>query len=221
MLEIACFNSSSAFFAAKAGADRIELCADYTHGGITPSLETFENVRSRTQVPINVMIRPRAVDFTYSQAEFETMKTQILAFKPFASGLVFGILDADKRVDEVRNRELVELAAPLPCTFHRAIDEINDMESAVETIITCGFRNILTSGGAKNAAEGAEKVASLQKKYAAKMVFILGGGVRSTNLKELKTQYGARWFHSAAITEPGEDVDYDEVKKMRNIIHPA
>lgn len=219
MLEIACFNSSSAFFAAQAGADRIELCADYVVGGITPPLSSFQRARQLTRIPINVMIRPRAGDFTYSKEEFEKMKAEILLFKPFASGFVFGILELDERVDEARNRELVELAAPLPCTFHRAVDEVEDMDAAVGSIISCGFRSILTSGGAKTAVEGAETVAKLQKKYAAEIVFILGGGVRSTNLEELKN-HGAWWLHSAAITRPGEDVDDAEVKKMQQILHP-
>jgi copper homeostasis protein len=87
MLEIACFNAPSAIAAAKAGASRIELCADYAAGGVTPILSTLHSIReeldassnrtspdespssSHDRVPINVMIRPRGGDFTYSTAE--------------------------------------------------------------------------------------------------------------------------------------------------------
>jgi copper homeostasis protein len=218
MLEIACFNSASAIAAAKAGADRIELCADYAAGGVTPSLSTLQDVRKETTVPINVMIRPRGGDFNYSDAEFERMKKDIEMFKASVSGSVFGILDSGGCIDEARNRELVEWAAPLPCTFHRAIDEVEDLQDAVEELIRCGFKAILTSGGMKNALEGAEKVGHLQEKLGTSISLILGGGVRSTNVGELKRRTRVPWFHSAAITAPGEDVDAEEVKNIQQIL---
>jgi copper homeostasis protein len=48
MLEIACFSPASAIAAAKAGADRIELCADYAAGGVTPSLSALQGVRKES-----------------------------------------------------------------------------------------------------------------------------------------------------------------------------
>lgn len=91
MLEIACFNTPSAIAAAKAGADRIELCANYAAGGVTPTLASLHGIRNATAIPINVMIRPRAGDFDYTLAEFDKMRDDILLFKPVASGCVFGM----------------------------------------------------------------------------------------------------------------------------------
>lgn len=215
MLEIACFNIASALAAVQVGADRIELCKDYATGGITPNVEDLQAIRIQSAKPINVMIRPKPGDFTYSDAEFEKMRSDILAFKPEASGFVFGILDERNNVDEARNRELVTLAAPLPCTFHRAFDQIPDMGKASEQLIDCGFKSILTSGGQPNAALGADRVAELQEKVGDKISFILGGGVRSTNVAALKDKTGVLWYHSAAITKPGESVDEDEVVKLQ------
>ena len=241
MLEIACFNAASAIAAVRAGADRIELCADYSAGGITPSLPTllaiqdeldFTNIEESLtgegtprdkRVPINVMIRPRGGDFNYSAVEFETMKRYLQSFKTSSvvDGFVFGILAANKRVDEERNRQLVELAAPLPCTFHRAIDEVDDLDAAVETIIECGFKSILTSGGKKSAREGANEVARLQEKYGDRIHLILGGGIRSSNAVDLKSETGLGWVHSAAITREGEMVDEEEVRSMVTLLKEA
>lgn len=217
MLEIACFNTSSAIAAAEAGADRIELCADYAAGGTTPTIDWLRNIRKVTSTPVYVMIRPRGGDFNYTVDEFEQMKHDITQFKPAASGFVFGILDSAVRVDEERNGDLVRLAHPLPCTFHRAIDETEDMDQAVEQVIRCAFKNILTSGGERNAAMGTERVAKLQKDFGEHITFILGGGVRSTNLEELKRRTSVGWFHSAAITRSGEEVDSQEVTNMQKI----
>lgn len=91
MLEIACFNTASALTAATAGADRIEFCADYAAGGVTPIITSLEDVCKGTSKPINVMIRPRAGDFNYTTDEFQQMRNDIHGFKPLASGFVFGM----------------------------------------------------------------------------------------------------------------------------------
>ncbi|KAF2012131.1 hypothetical protein BU24DRAFT_435548 [Aaosphaeria arxii CBS 175.79] len=218
MLEIACFNTESAIAAANAGADRIELCADYAAGGVTPSLAALQQLRQKASLPVNVMIRPRAGNFVYSDTEYEEMITQIETFKTEASGFVFGILDSDDRVDIGRNQKLVELAKPLPCTFHRAFDQIGDMNEATEQLIACGFRSILTSGGQSNAVAGAAQVAKLHRQWGAQISFILGGGVRSTNVGGLKDETSVEWYHSAAITQGGEDVDEDEVAKLQSAL---
>ncbi|KZM26156.1 uncharacterized protein EKO05_0000455 [Ascochyta rabiei] len=239
MLELACFTASSALTAARAGASRIELCASYTSGGVTPLLSTLHSIRDELQrsspstatipgaptaehgqIPIYIMIRPRGGDFSYTPTEFEAMKSSIDGFQAIGDGavqgFVFGILTADARVDGPRCRELVELAAPLPCTFHRAVDGVadEDLEGAVQTIVECGFESVLTSGGAGSAREGVERVAGLQKKYGERITLILGGGVRSSNVVGLKREAGVRWVHSAAITGPGEEVDEAEARRM-------
>lgn len=218
MLEVACFNASSAIAAAEAGADRIELCADYAAGGVTPSADALNEIRNATTKPVNVMIRPRPGDFVYTTLQHYQMKLDIVNFKPVVSGFVFGILDSENRVDEARNRELVDLAAGLPCTFHRAFDAVPDQAEAVESLIRCGFTSILTSGGQADAVAGAGFVAHLQKDFGDRIKFILGGGVRSTNIAALRQQTNVAWYHSAAITQPGENVDKEEVSSLQSIL---
>jgi copper homeostasis protein len=219
MLEIACFTSSSAIRASSYGADRIELCANYAAGGITPSIDTLLEIRKHAKdIPINVMIRPRAGDFRYSAAEFETMRHEIALFSTLASGFVFGILDAHGHVDVARNAELVDVAAPLPCTFHRAIDGVVDVEKGVEMVVACGFKSVLTSGGKKSAQEGIEGLRQLQGKFGRDISLIAGGGVRSGNVEEVKSRTGVEWVHSAAITGDSEEVDGEEVKRMQEVL---
>jgi copper homeostasis protein len=218
MLEIACFNASSAIAAAHAGADRIELCRDYAAGGLTPSLSTLERVRNQTSIPINVMIRPRGGnDFNYTAEEVRQMEDEIALLKPLATGFVFGILRADSRVDEARNARLVECAAPRVCTFHRAVDEAADVGEAVEAIAACGFKSVLTSGGEASAALGAESIRRMREAYGQR-VELIAGGVRSNNIEEVKRETGVPWVHSAAITGAGEDVDADEVRRMKDVL---
>jgi len=215
MLEIASFNVAAAIAAAGAGADRVELCSDYAVGGLTPSVDSLRRIRQETTISINIMIRPRPGDFLYSDDEFKQMRSAVQLFKADASGFVFGILDNEKYVDEARNTELVRLAAPLPCTFHRAFDQVPDMSQAATQLVKCGFTSILTSGGQPNAAAGAEIVAKLQEELGDTIELILGGGVRSTNIEALKKKTKVHWYHSAAITGPGETIDAGEVAKLK------
>jgi copper homeostasis protein len=221
MLEIACFNTESAVVAFQNGADRIELCTNYSIGGITPSTSVIKSTQQQVPIELNVMIRPRGGDFNYTSAEFAMMKEDILNVKEGGNinGFVFGILDEQQRVDVVRNKELVDLAKPMTCTFHRAFDAVPDLFEAAERVVECGFSAILTSGGAKDALGGAEVVAELHRRFGDTVEFILGGGVRSENVGELK-RTGIRWFHSAAISGDAleEIVDGEEVGRLRRIL---
>lgn len=215
VLEIACFNSASCLTAQKAGAQRIELCENYKAGGISPSEKLFLETKQNLQIKIFVMIRPRPGDFNYTDAEFELMKKQIVFFKENkCDGFVFGILTTQDKVDTVRCKELVESAKPLPCTFHRAFDEIENSESALEEIINCGFKRILTSGKQKTAAEGSDLISSLIKKTAGRIIIMPGGGVRSSNIAELYKKTSAVEFHSAAIVNSGEIADENEITNI-------
>lgn len=218
-LETACFTPSSAISAAHAGADRIELCANFSAGGITPSMHNLLTIRKEIpNVPVNIMIRPRAGNFYYSTAEFEHMRHDIALFTPLASGFVFGILDANGRIDVARNSELVDIAAPLPCTFHRAIDEVWDLDEAVEMVVACGFTSVLTSGGCKTAEEGAGRIQRLQENFGKSVSLIAGGGIRSGNVAGMKKRMGVKWVHSAAITGSDEEVDSEEVKRIKEVL---
>ena len=124
-IEIACFNLESAVIAQKAGADRVELCADMSVGGITPTIEIIQQVREHLTIDLYVMIRPRGGNFVYSEAEFEQMKSEIETIKKLdVNGFVFGILKDDNTINIEQNKVLVELVKPFSCTFHRAFDEV-------------------------------------------------------------------------------------------------
>ena len=115
----ACVDSVAGAIAAQTGgAQRVELCAGLSEGGLTPSAATIEYPRQRTRIGLNVMIRPRGGDFCYSDLEFEVMLKDVAVAKSLgADGVVFGILDPDGAIDEARVARFVAAARPLPVTF--------------------------------------------------------------------------------------------------------
>lgn len=172
--------------AARLGVDRVELCASPAEGGVTPSLATIERVAEIDSLDLSVMIRPRGGDFLYSDDEFETMLLDIeRARTAGATGVVFGILTADGRVDVERTRRLVEAANGMETTFHRAVDMANDYEQAVEDIIAAGCKRILTSGSYDKAIDGIGNIAKAVEISRGRIEIMAGSGVVAANAKAL------------------------------------
>jgi len=220
LLEISVESVESARAAERGGADRIELCANLSVGGITPSAELLRAVRSQVRVPILSMVRPREGDFVHSTAEFTEMKRAISAAKESGmNGIVLGILTKDHRVDVARTRELVELAKPLRVTYHRAFDEAADLHQALEDVIASGAKSILTSGGAKSAPEGVAVLADLIEVAGERIVIVPGAGINALNIEKIAHRTKASEFHSGlGSSVPYESRDYkmfeEEVRKL-------
>jgi copper homeostasis protein len=197
LLEISVETLDGATAAERGGADRIEFCGNLSAGGVTPDAELLRVVRAQIRIPIFSMIRPRAGDFDYSGAEFSEMRRSIAEAKESAmDGIVLGVLTKDNRVDVDRTRELVELARPLPVTYHRAFDESADLREALEDVIKTGARRILTSGGTKDALESAAVLAKLIAAARSRVTIIPGAGINASNISLIAEQTGAREFHS-------------------------
>lgn len=219
MLEIACFEITSAEAELRSVADRIEFCAEQQLGGITPNIDEFRYLKSVYRKPIYVMIRPKGGDFYYSDLEFEVMKEDLLQFKKSgADGFVFGILNSGNTIDIHRNKVLVDLAGDIPCTFHRAFDRTPDLDAAIKHLIDIGFKAVLTSGGKSSAMEGKENLRNLIEKYGSQIEILIGGGVRSGNITELKNFTKGTHFHSSAIPSYEVFASDEEIKKLKKSI---
>ena len=77
-IEICCDSISSLKKSVDMGVSRIELCSELSVGGLTPSYGFIkEALKFSKDIPIRVLIRPRAGDFHYNNFEIETMKNDI------------------------------------------------------------------------------------------------------------------------------------------------
>lgn len=219
MLEIACFEMTSAETALRSVADRIEFCSGQEFGGLTPNFEEFRYLNSVYRKPIYVMIRPKGGAFLYTDLEFAQMQRDITAFNNAgADGFVFGILNSGNRVDIEKNRILVQLAGDTPCTFHRAVDRTPDLDESVEQLIAIGFRNVLTSGGKSSAMEGKDNLKKMVETFSHRINIFVGGGVRSKNIQQLQQFTGGTHFHSSAIPDYEIFASDEEIKKLKKAL---
>ncbi|XP_064466098.1 copper homeostasis protein cutC homolog [Ornithodoros turicata] len=198
-VEICVDSLESAINAKKGGATRIELCSSLLDGGITPSLGMFKVMRKKIDIPIFVLIRPRGGDFYYAESEIEIMEEDISILKAHgAHGIVLGALTSDGAVDREACQRLIEVANPLPVTFHRAFDMTKDAFRALEDVIALGCKRLLTSGQSKTVADGLELLGKLSKMAQGKIIIMPGGGINEDNLEAVLRITGTKAFHSSA-----------------------
>ena len=216
LLEIACFSMESCVIAQNAGADRVEFCADYSLGGVTPTHADILKARQLLSIPLHIIIRPRGGNFVYTDKELNEMKNDILFCKNNnIDGVVFGVLDSENKINLKENKKLLDSSNTMATTFHRAIDVCDDMEESYNNLISLGFRNVLTSGGKKNASEGAKELKLYHEKFGSKITVIPGGGVRSTTIESLLNETGCTIFHSAALNNSTQQIDSNEIKHLK------
>ncbi|MGB0880649.1 MAG: copper homeostasis protein CutC [Polaribacter sp.] len=186
-LEICANSYQSAINAQKAGADRIELCAELSVGGITPSYGLLKKVSEDISIPVHVLIRPRSGNFCYSDDEFEIIKQNIKLCKEFGfNGIVSGILHTDNSIDIKRTKEIIEFSKPLSFTFHRAFDCVANPKQSLQQLIELGVDRILTSGLKEKAEDGIDLLIELQKIAKNKLVILPGSGINIKNIALFK-----------------------------------
>ncbi|MDO5760771.1 MAG: copper homeostasis protein CutC [Bacteroidota bacterium] len=198
-LEVCCYSIDSCLIAQKGGADRVELCANITEGGTTPDYATIVYAKDLLKIDTMVMIRPRGGDFLYSETEFALMQKNIQLCKTIGvKGVVLGLLTAEGNVDKERTKLLVEMASPMEVCFHRAVDMARDYFHAIEDIIDCNCKRILTSGQRNKAIEGLQNISQAQNLYGKQIEIMAGSGVNEENVKEIYDLSGISNFHFSA-----------------------
>jgi copper homeostasis protein len=219
LLEIACFSPQALLLAGKSAADRLEYCTHYIHGGITPPVAGFDLLRKQITKPIFIMIRCRAGDFVYSNAEVKRMQQQIRDFQSAgADGFVFGTLLPHDRLDQFALEKLAQAADQHPWTFHRAFDHCQEPETVLETLRQAGCSNLLTSGCTNNALEGMEQLHKYSALAGPNLRILAGGGLRSHNLALLLAENIQLDYHSAALLPGTELPDLQEISLLKQLI---
>jgi copper homeostasis protein len=185
-LEVCVDSAEGLAQAVAGGADRIELCAALAVGGLTPSAGLIA-LAAGCGVPVVAMIRPRAGDFVWSEAEVAMMEAEIATVRAAGlAGVVLGALLPDGRLDVPVLRRLVAASDGMELVLHRCIDLAPDMSEALEEAVGLGFHRILTSGGETTAEVGAARIGALVAQAAGRITVMPGSGVSPKNAALLK-----------------------------------
>ena len=213
-IEICIGNIDDALTASKYPIDRIELNSALELGGLTASLETLKYLKQNIKPKICCMVRPRGGNFVYTDLEFKTMlKDAKLLLENGADGIVFGFTK-DNKVDYERTKEMVELIHSYgkEAVFHKAYDEVDDLDLATKTLVELKVNRVLTSGKAvyPDILQGCQKIAKLHEQYP-EIEFLPGGGVRVNNIVDvIKTANSGQVHMTSKRTNEGGYVELEE-----------
>lgn len=187
-LEICAETVQACEAAVAGGADRIEICTALDDGGLTPSHALLLGaMEAASGTPVHVLLRPRAGNFVYSDAEFRlTCRDLEHAAELGVSGFVVGLLTPAREIDEPRMRIIMNLARGLPVTFHRAVDRTPDLDIALERVIDLGCARLLTSGGFPTVAQGFDNIVRLAGNAGGRIRVAAGGGLTATLASQLR-----------------------------------
>ena len=179
------------------GASRIELCSALVLGGLTPS-PGLMGLAAKAPIPVYAMIRPRAGDFVFSPAELDQMRRDIDAVRDAGlAGVVLGASEPRGPLAAAVLARLVEHAAGLGTTLHRAFDAAPDPFAAIDIAATLGFERILTAGGTGPADDAAPRLADYVAHAGGRIAIMPGGGVRPGNVAQILAATDAREIHAS------------------------
>ena len=196
-IEICASTIQSAVNAKAGGATRIEICDNLEGGGTTPSYATIEYCVKELGLETNVLVRPRAGDFAYSEEEFAVICKDVEMCKQLgANSAVVGFLKKNGELDAERLEMVVKIASPMKVVCHRAFDACANKEVAIEQIINAGCSKVLTSGGAPTSAEGIDSLAKIVKQVDGRIGVIAASGVNSENVTKIIRESGVQEVHS-------------------------
>jgi copper homeostasis protein len=199
LVEVVVDSVEGAVRAARAGAERLELCCALGEGGLTPTPGLARGVTAAVAVPVVAMLRPRRGDFLYDEHEFAAMQHDLLALADCGvAGFAVGVLRPDASLDEDRMAALVAAAGSRHVALHRAFDVAHDPEATLSACIALGVRRILTSGQRRTAPEGAELLRRLVDLAAGRIAVMAGAGVRAANVAALVESTGVDEVHLSA-----------------------
>lgn len=211
MLEICVEDLAGLRAAAAGGADRIELCSALALGGLTPPASLVQAAAAAAGLPVHLLARPREGDFCYDAADIALVAQDItLAAQAGLAGVVIGASTPGRELDTATLAAWADHARAasggrLSLTLHRAFDLCPDLDRALEMAVALGFDRILTSGGAPRAIDALDRLRSLWRRAAGRIMIMAGSGIEPANVAAIMAA-GVDEIHASCRREvPGDD----------------
>lgn len=211
IVEICVEDALGARRARDGGADRIEICADLSCGGLTPA---FDEVGAALEVGpaggVQVLVRPRPGDFVHSREEVDRIASDIVALRALGTGagirlgFVVGVLTDEGTINVGAAARLRDVAEDAPLTFHRGFDQVRDQDRGLDVLMELGYDRVLTTGGDSAVAQP-DALARLVERGGADIIILVSGGLRAHNVAEVVAACGAREVHMRAPGTSGTD----------------
>lgn len=209
ILEVIATTPADAIIADQAGADRIEWIAAQQEGGLTPSLDSIEQMTESVSIPVNMMVRPHSRHFVYEDADLMRMVQDIRHIsRTDVAAIVTGVLTADRQIDMIALERLLDAADGKPFTFHRAFDELDDLERGLDILSRYPqITRILTSGGQPSVIQATEQMIILDRLASQTHIqLIAGAGLTLQNLASFVKDTFIQEVHLGSAMRANSDI---------------
>lgn len=220
LLEVIATSLFDAIAAEQGGANRLELISHFEVGGLTPSLRLVREVLERVRIPVRVMLR-ESEDFNVTNAAEQERLCQIaqrLAALPL-DGIVCGFLNGDA-IDHTLLQRVLEKAAPLKVTFHRAFEELSDPLAAIRELKRYPqIDTILTSGGKGSELEKIACLSVCERVAQPAITILAGGGMTAEVAQQIRRFSKITAFHFGTfVREPQAITGHVSVERVREVV---
>ena len=146
------------------------------------------------------------------------------------AGIVTGALTPEKKLPVAVLKSFRSIVSKGELYFHRAFDEVNTPEMALEELISLGYDGVLTSGQENTAPAGIQALKQWKTQANEKMVILPGGGINADNCLQFKT-LGFEWVHlsakkrldddpSSLFTAPQYSLDVKALNEVITLLKP-
>jgi copper homeostasis protein len=221
LLEVVTLDVRDAVAAEAGGADRVEVVADPSADGRTPEAATVAAIAKECALPQMVLLRPGArPGHTVTQAELEELRARARELADAgAAGFVFGFLTEDGAVDLAATEALIGAVAPLPWTFHRAVDQAADIQAAWRAVRLLPNLATIRTAGAATGVEDGLPVLRTRAGAGDGPLIMAGGGLERRHVPILR-DYGVHAFHVAGAvrTSWSDPVETRLVRQWRELL---
>lgn len=184
LLEGCIDNKEDASYMKDKKINRLEVCSCLKKGGLTPSYDLVEYCTKDLKIDSVIMLR-ESNNFKLSFFNFMKIKFKIKRIKslhPYA--YIFGFIK-NGEIDISKCKKIIGLLGEAKYAFHMAIDEVNDYDKALNSLIELGFSWVLTKGGKGKAVQNINQLKYLVDKYDSKIKILIGGSVTKNNYLDL------------------------------------
>lgn len=161
LLEVIVYNARDAQAAEEGGADAVMVVGARTDGGMSPTPETFAEVRAATSLDTRPMVRLRA-GYGTDGGEITRLHGLIHAYTDAgADGMALGFVNELGQVDVPVLHHLVDPGL-WRWTFHRGFDACIDTAKAWRDVLTLPrLDRVLTAGSARTLTHGLDELVAL------------------------------------------------------------
>lgn len=180
--------------------DQLEYCAALELDGLTPSADDVSKILHAGISNVKVMIRSRPGDFVYTEEDMEVMKAQVATFLSMGvNRFVFGATKLG-RLDMEAIQSIAGLLDGKELCIHKAIDLSEDIFGDLTLLLNIeNVKEVLSSGGAATAMEGAATLKQMIAIAQNKIDIIAAGKVTKDMLVEVHQKIGAPVYHGRKI----------------------